>query len=291
MGHKRKNLKMQINDRLQAALRLGMSKHEAKKDGTAASGIYSKQTFKTYKQQAYIFAAWLKENRPEVKTLEDARQYVGAWLESQVARGLSPYTLKTAASALGKVYGCNINDFGIKLPARNRENITRSRNRVKRDAGFSEAQNADLVSFLRSTGLRRAEAEGIRGTWLRIDENGNAFISLDNPNVAKGGKYRLIPVLGDVDVVVRMCQEAGEGKVFAGGINSHCDVHSYRAEYCARAYASVARDVKTLERAERYHCRGRSVVYDREALRYASRCLGHERAEIIPSHYLHTLDK
>ena len=103
MGHKRKNLKMQINDRLQAALRLGMSKHEAKKDGTAASGIYSKQTFKTYKQQAYIFAAWLKENRPEVKTLEDARQFVGAWLESQIARGLSPYTLKTAASALGKV--------------------------------------------------------------------------------------------------------------------------------------------------------------------------------------------
>lgn len=289
MGHKSKNLKMQINDKLQAALRLGTSKHEAKKNGVSSSGIYAKTTFKTYKQQAYIFAQYIKEKHPEAKTLEKARVFVGEWLQSQIDRGLSPYTIKTAASAMGKVYGCNINAFGVVLPARNRVNITRSRNRVKRDAGFSEAQNADLCEFLRSTGLRRAEAEGLRGSWLRIDKDGNAFISLDNPNVAKGGRYRLIPVIGDVDLVVRMCQEAGECKVFPGGINSHCDVHSYRAEYCARAYSSKARDVKTLERSERYHCRGRSAVYDREALHYASECLGHSRLEIVPSHYLHTL--
>lgn len=291
MAHKRKNIKMQINDKLQACLRLGTSKHQAKKDGNAASGIYSVQTYKTYKQQAYLYAEWLREHYPEVKSLEDAQKYVGEWLQSQITRGLSPFTIKTAASALGKVYGCNINSFGVELPSRNRENITRSRGRAKRDAGFSEEQNADLCAFLRSTGLRRSEAEGMRGTWLRIDDAGNVFISLDNPNVAKGGRYRLIPVIGDVDLVVRMCQAAGEGKVFPNGIHSHCDVHSYRAEYCVRAYNSKARDVKTLERSERYHCRGRSAVYDRDALTYASKCLGHNRAEIIPSHYMHTLDK
>lgn len=291
MAHKRKNIKMQINDKLQDCLRLGNSKHQAKKQGIAASGIYSVQTYKTYKQQAYIFATWLKEHHPEVKTLEDAQKYVGEWLQSQITRGLSPFTIKTAASALGKVYGCSINAFGVELPSRNRENITRSRGRAKRDAGFSEEQNADLVSFLCSTGLRRAEAEGLRGSWLRIDDAGNAFISLENPNVAKGGRYRLIPVIGDVALVIRMCQAAGDGKVFPNGIHSHCDVHSYRAEYCARAYKSKARDVKTLGRSERYHCRGCSAVYDREALVYASICCGHNRAEIIPSHYLHTLDK
>lgn len=296
MGHKRKNLKMQCNDALTSACAFGQSKHEAKRSGTAVSSVFSFSTFKTYKQQSYYFADYVREYHPDAKTLTDARQYVGEWLQSQIARNLSPYTLRTAASAMAKIYGCKTSDFGVVLPARSRANITRSRGRVKRDKGFSEAQNADLCAFLRSTGLRRAEITACRGSWLRVIEDPESgsrqvFIDLTQTKATKGGRPRIVPVLGDVDVVVRLCMEAGEGKVFPGGINSHCDVHSYRAEYCVRAYNSKARDVKTLERSERYHCRGRSAVYDRAALKYASQCLGHERLEIVPGHYLHTLDK
>ena len=290
MGHKQKNLKMQCNDALTSACAFGSSKHKAKQNGTAASSVFSFSTFKTYKQQSYYFAEWCKEMHPEAKTLAAARQYVGEWLQLQIARDLSPYTVRTAASAMAKIYGCTTADFGVKMPARSRENITRSRGRAKRDSGFNEAQNAELCEFLRSTGLRRACATALRGSWLRITEEG-VFIDLTHTKATKGGRPRLVPVHGDVDLVVRLCTEAGEGKVFPGGINSHCDVHSYRAEYCARAYLSKARDVKTLKRSELYHCRKASAVYDREALRYASACLGHNRIEIAPGNYMHALDK
>ena len=290
MGHKHKNLRMQINDALTSALSFGSSKHQAKKNGTASKAIFSFSTFRTYKQQSYYFADYVREHHPEAKTLTAARQYVGEWLQMQIARDLSPYTIRTAASALAKVYGCTTDDFGVKLPARSRANITRSRGRAVRDKGFNEARNADLCEFLRSTGLRRAEATALRGSWLRITEEG-VFIDLTHTKATKGGRPRLVPVHGDVSLVVKMCEAAGEGKVFPGGINSHCDVHGYRAEYCARAYLSKARDVKTLPRSERYHCRGCSAVYDREALGYASRCLGHNRTEIVPGNYMHTLQK
>lgn len=295
MGHKTKNLKMQCNDALTSACAFGSSKHNAKQNGTASSAVFSFSTFKTYKQQSYYFAEWCKEMHPEAKTLAAARQYVGEWLQMQIARDLSPYTVRTAASAMAKIYGCTTADFGVKMPARSRENITRSRGRAKRDSGFNEAQNAELCEFLRSTGLRRAEATAMRGVWLRkvIAENGvpQYFIDLTQTKATKGGRPRLVPVHGDVALVVKMCEAAGEGKVFPGGINSHCDVHSYRAEYCARAYLSKARDVKTLQRSERYHCRKASSVYDREALRYVSACLGHNRIEIAPGNYMHALDK
>lgn len=281
---------MQINDKLTAAQSFGSSKHQAKKNGTASSSVFSFSTFKTYKQQSYYFADYVREHHPEAKTLDAARQYVGEWLQMQIARELSPYTIRTAASALAKVYGCTTADFGVKLPARSRANITRSRRRVVRDEGFSEARNADLVEFLRSTGLRRAEATALRGSWLVKTEDG-VFIDLTRTKATKGGRPRLVPVIGDVALVVKMCEMAGEGKVFADGINSHCDVHSYRAQYCARAYSAKARDVKTLPRSERYHCRGCSAVYDRAALKYASECLGHSRIDVVPGNYLHTLQK
>lgn len=290
MGHKHKNLRMQINDALTSALSFGSSKHQAKKEGTASQFIFSFSTFKTYKQQSYYFADYIKATHPEAKTLAAARQYVGEWLQMQIARDLSPYTIRTAASALAKVYGCTTDDFGVKLPARSRANITRSRGRAVRDKGFNEARNADLCEFLRSTGLRRAEATALRGSWLRITEEG-VFIDLTHTKATKGGRPRLVPVHGDVALVVKMCEAAGEDKVFPGGINSHCDVHGYRAEFCARAYTSKARDVKTLPRSERYHCRGCSAVYDRAALKYASECLGHSRLEIVPGNYMHTLQK
>ena len=66
------------------------------------------------------------------------------------------------------------------------------------------------------------------------------------------------------------------------------DVHSYRSEYCTQIYNTLARPVEKIPKNERYHCRSdlKGVCYDKRAMLIASRCLGHNRINIIAEHYL-----
>ncbi|MBQ9199846.1 MAG: hypothetical protein IJ141_06660 [Lachnospiraceae bacterium] len=70
---------------------------------------------------------------------------------------LSAYTLKLDAAALAKLYQCPTEEFGVELPPRRRENITRSRGHAVRDDSFSLSNNAEIVNYCRGTGLRRQE--------------------------------------------------------------------------------------------------------------------------------------
>lgn len=283
---RRKNLKMLVNDALQSMCLFGVSRHVCKQEGTDSQYIFSYNSYHTYQQQCHRYCTWLKEFHPEVKTLEDAKLYVNEYLQHLIELDMSPYSIKTAASALGKLYQCKTTEW-IATPQRNRVNITRSRNRVKRDVHWNETANAQTVEFLSSVGLRRAEVMALRGTWL-IQQDGCWYIDLTHTSATKGGRPRMVPVTGDVELVVSMCKAAGEGKVFPRGISCHCDIHHYRAVFCQRVYDSVARDIKKLPRKERYCCRGdkASIVYDKAAMKQCALALGHNRIEIC-RHYLY----
>lgn len=292
MGHKQKNLKMQVNDRLKACCAFGESKHATKLDGSSSGKIFSYQTLHTYKAQMYRFCDFVRENHPGTKTLDDARQYVNEWLQNMIDAEQSPHTIKTAASAAAKTFGCRTTAF-IQTPARNRANLIRSRKRAIRDSGFNESRpdNAELVEFCKSTGLRRSELQAARGSWLIENENG-IFLDLTHTTSTKGGRPRIVPVIGDVELVKRLCKNAGDGKIFPV-VNSHADIHSYRAVYCRRAYDSKARDVSQLPRSERYHCQKDKAgeVYDRLAMKFASEALGHARINVIAASYLYTVSE
>lgn len=289
----RKTLYQLCGDRLHGLLRFGQSK-KLHKDNGEPLGIYSWETFKTYKRQARYFCDWLLEQGIKLRDLEAARPYVDEWLQSQIDRGLSPYTIKTAASAMAKVYGCTVRDF-TPTPSRSRANIKRSRQAAARDAGFSEEQNAELIEFCRSTGLRRAELAAVRGSWLyqTKDEDTGAvqwWLDLSQTKATKGGKPRQVPIMGDVELVYRLCKQAGDERVWPK-VHAHADIHSYRADYCKRVYLAHARDVAKLPRSERYHCQRdkAGTVYDRAAMIIASKALGHNRESVIAANYLYGL--
>lgn len=276
---RRKNLKMQVNDALQGMCNFSQSRHAAKKAGVASQYIFSYNTYHTYQQQCHRYCEWLKERHSEVKRLPDAKAFVDEYLQSMIDVNLSPYTIKTAASALGKLFQCKTTEW-IKTPQRNHVNITRSRQRLVVNRHWDEVKHADVVEFAKSVGGRRAELTAMRGSWLVSDDNGKWYIDLTHTSATKGGKPRMVPIVGDVELVVKMCQAAGDNKVFPNGISRHCDIHRYRAEYCKRLYESCARDVATLSRREIYYCRGTSKRLDREALRQCAKALGHERISV-----------
>ena len=274
---RRKNLKMQVNDTLQSLCRFGQSKHAAKQTGTASQGIYSFGTYHTYQQQCHRFCEWVKAVYPGTKTLANARQYVDGYIAAMIDTDLSPFTIKTATSALAKLYQCKTTDFR-ETPARSRANITRSRRAVARDKDFDESrpENARLARFCRACGLRRAELKALKGSWYIERPDGTAYIDLTKTSSTKGGRPRMVPILPeDVPFVREICRAAGEGHLWPA-VNTHADIHAWRAAYCQRLYDTHKRDVRTLPRSERYHCQleKAGIVYDVVALSFVVKPLG-----------------
>lgn len=287
MGHKNKRtLIKQVNDELDRQYRAGKGrkKHIDKQlPGGTRGRIYTDSTLRTYKQHCCYFVKWAKKAHG-CKTLEECREYVPEWMETR--RELSAWTQKTEAAALAKLYRCKAGELGISTPARRRSQIRRSRGEKRNDAHFSEENHKEIVMFGKCTGLRRRELSRIRGSALR-EKRGHWFLSVTDGT--KGGRLRISPIIGtpeEVEAVVKLCQAAGEEKIF-GRVPHNMDQHGNRREYANRVYQMYKRPLWSLSRDQKYYCRGdlRGRVYDRRALFLASEALGHSRIGIIPSNY------
>ena len=279
---KKGSLLHQVKIALDEKLAIGESKFEDKKIGATADKIYSWNTYKTYLKHNIYFIQWAKENH-QIKSLDEGKKYVNEWLEMREKQGLSAYTVKLETSALMKLYSISSEDI-YKSKARYRANINRSRGEKVRDKHFSEEKHKDLVKFCRATGLRRAELQQLRGTDL-IEINGEPFICISRG--AKGGRHRNIPLAFEKDFIQALMRSKGEEKVFEKVPNG-ADIHSYRAEFATRLYKKLARDIDSLPKSEKYHCRKdlKGVCYDKKAMLEVSRALGHNRISVIAGHYI-----
>lgn len=279
---KKGSLLHQVKTALDEKLAIGESKFEDKKIGATADKIYSWNTYKTYLKHNIYFIQWAKENH-QIKSLDEGKKYVNEWLEMREKQGLSAYTVKLETSALMKLYSISSNEI-YKSNARYRANIQRSRGEKVRDKHFSEEKHKDLVRFCRATGLRRAELQQLRGTDL-IEINGEPFICVSKG--AKGGRHRNIPLAFEKDFIQGLMSSKGDNKVFEK-IPNGADIHSYRAEYATRLYKALARDINTLPKSEKYHCRKdlKGACYDKKAMLEVSRALGHNRISVIAGHYI-----
>lgn len=291
----------QIQDRLDSKLAIGESKHKAKEDGTAKDKIHSWSTYKNYMKHTHYFTDFCKE-KYNVKTLDECKQYVPEYLQVCIDRGLSASTQKAYASALGKIYNCKTTDFGIKTEVRHRADITRSRGPKDRDRHFSEEKNKELVEFCRSTGLRRNELKYITGDKLYKNNEGKYMIHVTTGT--KGGRERDLPVIGNIDNVVKLMSSAGSSRVF-NKISSAADIHSYRSDYATSYYKSIARDINDIPydkinkgtgssyQGEVYVCRDdmKGIKFDKVAMAKVSKALGHNRISVIAGHYLKEIEE
>ena len=248
MGRKKpnKSLKQQVKEVLDGKLAIGQSKYRAKLDGTYTQYIYSWETYRSYLKHCCYFVEWCKGQPIDARlghkprTLEECRIFTEKWLQYNIDRGLSSYTIKLQLASLCKLYSCTAKDFDIITPQRKRCNIVRSRGEASRDKLFSTKANSDIITFARCTGLRRAELAQIRSSdLLMIGAQPHLLITRGT----KGGRHRLSPIVGskeEVDLVLSLCKNAN-GKIFTR-VPSKMDVHSYRGEYAKRVYNAHKKD-------------------------------------------------
>lgn len=279
----------QIDQSLQSRLAIGRPKRSDKADGSYRKYIYSWQTYRSYMKQLGLFARWCKETH-NARYIKECRQYVAEYLQTRSK--LSVWTQKLDMAALQKLYQEYPEDsqkpFGVELQPRLRQDIKRSRQQAVRDVDFSTTNNADLITFCRCTGLRRSELQELHGSDLTADGN-----YLHVTRNTKGGRWRMAPIVGtpeEVELVQQMCQAAGDNRVWPH-VPSSADIHSYRADYCKRVYLQHVRPIDQIPADCKYYCRGdkKGVVLDRDAMLAASRALGHNRIDVIASHYLYNL--
>lgn len=119
----------------------------------------------------------------------------------------------------------------------------------------------------------------------------------------KGGRDRFAPLVGTEEaqkaVVERFANTAKNKNVWLA-VPAQMDVHSYRSDYATALYREFARPIDEIPfdavnagsgkayQSQVYHCRGdlRGVKLDKVAMRKVSQALGHNRLEVVASHYI-----
>lgn len=313
MGRK-KDVERLFHQTLSDKLAFGQSKKAAKKDlgfGQSTYQIYSVNSYKTYLKQCKQYARWLKEEKGinKIDDINKTEQYAKEYIQKRLDDGKSIYTVKMERSALGMLYGKQID---IKLPSRTPDQITRSRKETKNDRYITrDGKYKDVFTISIATGSRRKDISKLCVNNFR-EVDGKLYVFFEK---SKGGRDRLTPVLEkyekDVRDIIEQAKADGKTRLF-NHIPKEIDVHGLRREYCQGLYDEIKdnkelrneilknyperRELKTQKdkdgntvtkeiKSDVYKDRSGNV-WKRDDIYVLSQALGHNRLDVSITHYL-----
>ncbi len=313
MGRK-KDVERLFHQTLSDKLAFGQSKKAAKKDlgfGQSTYQIYSVNSYKTYLKQCKQYAKWLKQEKGinKIDDINKTEQYAKEYIQKRLDDGKSIYTVKMERSALGMLYGKQID---IKLPSRTPDQITRSRKETKNDRYISrDGKYKDVFTIAIATGSRRKDISKLCVNNFR-EVDGKLYVFFEK---SKGGRDRLTPVLEkyekDVRDIIEQAKVDGKTRLF-NHIPKEIDVHGLRREYCQNLYDEIKdnkelRDEILKNYPERHELKtqkdkdGNTVtkeiksdvykdrsgnIWKRDDIYVLSQALGHNRLDVSITHYL-----
>ena len=313
MGRK-KDVERLFHQTLSDKLAFGQSKKAAKKDlgfGQSTYQIYSVNSYKTYLKQCKQYAKWLKQEKGinKIDDINKTEQYAKEYIQKRLDDGKSIYTVKMERSALGMLYGKQID---IKLPSRTPDQITRSRKETKNDRYISrDGKYKDVFTIAIATGSRRKDISKLCVNNFR-EVDGKLYVFFEK---SKGGRDRLTPVLEkyekDVRDIIEQAKVDGKTRLF-NHIPKEIDVHGLRREYCQNLYDEIKdnkelrdeilknyperRELKTQKdkdgntvtkeiKSDIYKDRSGNT-WKRDDIYVLSQALGHNRLDVSITHYL-----
>ena len=313
MGRK-KDVERLFHQTLSDKTSFGQSKKLAKQDlgfGQSTYKIYSVNSYKTYLKQCTQYAKWLKEEKGinKIDDINKTEQYAIEYIQKRLDDGKSIYTVKMERSALGMLYGKQID---IKLPSRTPDQITRSRKETKNDRYITrDGKYKDVFTISIATGSRRKDISKLCVNNFR-EVDGKLYVFFEK---SKGGRDRLTPVLEkyekDVRDIIEQAKADGKTRLF-NHIPKEIDVHGLRREYCQGLYDEIKdnkelrneilknyperRELKTQKdkdgntvtkeiKSDVYKDRNGNV-WKRDDIYVLSQALGHNRLDVSITHYL-----
>jgi integrase len=289
---KRPGLKYAAVQRLDALMAIGEKRAEAKAEAQRQGAslfaftdgkVHSFQTRQNYQQIVMRFLDWCREthNIHDLTKLDErADELASLYLSERVEQSYSAWTLQTERAALRLFFQDRSLAAHVVLPQRKRENIVRSRLSVVRDKHFQPENWQSLIGFCLACGLRREELRDLRVRDVYVRSSDQHLVV--RVVRGKGGKWREVPVFPgrEQDVLALVEGRDPDDHVFTR-LPSNADIHTYRRQFARDLYEylsghSLPPAGERLDSSER----------DRDAALQVSRCLGHNRLDIVFSHYL-----
>ena len=302
MGRNNKNIKIQLNNRIDELLRIGQRKIKCDStNSNRAEGIHSIRSAETYRSVANNFAEYLKAQN--IKNIADiTREVVQGYITSR--NDLSSYTLSKDLSAINKILDSRytLREFGIG--DRTYSRITNNRGLAKRDTS-NALRNQQQLDFVRATGIRRQSIDTISPKQAIRDCSGLVI----GFNVCeKGGRERNCVVLQDerkriTEIVDRHIIDCGIHAPLFKQVDSNANPHFYRREYAQGLYSDLQqakgkeedyyngmRDVfinqHQLEKATSRYEQTLIQGFESDILAEVSQNVGHNRIDVVIYHYL-----
>jgi integrase len=266
----------------------GAAKAEASARGESLFGytdqrIHAFETRNNYQKIVMRFIDWCRDQqgiRDPAQIDEEADELASLYFTERIAAGYSAWTLQTERSALRMYYQNRDLAKGVAFPRRKRENIVRSRRPAVRDAHFQPMNWQPLINFCLACGLRREELRDlyVRDVYVRSSDQCLVVRVVKG----KGGKWREVPVFpGREKAVLAVVEGRGPDTHVFDRLPSNMDIHSYRRRFAQELYEYLSgRPLPPLIG------RLQAADFDEDAALQVSRCLGHNRVDMIGSHYV-----
>ena len=245
--------------------------------------IHAFETRENYQKIVMRFIDWVRvqHNIRDLARIDlEADELASLYLLERIEQHYSAWTLATERSALRLFFQNRWLADSIELPKRRRQDIIRSRQPTKRDQHINLENWQHVINFCLASGLRREELRDlyVREVYHRTqDRQLVVFV-----RHGKGGKDREVPVFPGREqaVLSQVDSRPPDEHVFAR-ISGLLDIHSYRRRFAQELYEyRSGRPLPPLEG------RLESETLDLNAALYVSRCLGHNRIDIIFGHYI-----
>jgi len=278
--------------RLNSLMADGKKRSEAKTEAKARGEslfafsdgkIHAFESRNNYQRIVMRFLDWCREHhnlRDLAKIDEQADELASLYLAERIEQDYSAWTLQTERSALRMFFQDRTLTDCVELPQRRRENIKRSRGPAKRDSHINLDNWQHVIKFCLACGLRREELRDLysRDVYVRPGDSRLVVRVIRG----KGGKWREVPVFpGREQAVLDVVEERDPDSHVFDRISGSLDIHSYRRQFAQDLYEHLSgRPLPPKEG------RLKSADLDRDAALQVSRCLGHNRIDIIFDHYI-----
>ena len=310
MSRNKTNIKMQLNKRLDALLRIGIKKTNENRDTrngfnpTRYEGIHSVKTADTYRRSINIFGDFCK--RIGVKEIEQIDEsVVRRFVEERKSN--SSWTHSKDLSAINKVLGTDYKSEQFDIEKRKQENVVHNRQILTSNSTASAARNQEALWFAYATGARRESFQSLTPSHVIRSADG---IVIGVQFKEKGGRERNALILPSERqamtlFVDRKLSEVGEDGQLVKPCDSNANPHYQRGEYAKEMYAQM---VDYQSRGKDIYAGYRSILIDEQKYQKAiehpryksqyvhdydtricaelSQQLGHTRIEVVINSYL-----
>ena len=245
--------------------------------------IHAFETRRGYQKIVMRFLDWCRDHqnvRDHQRIEACADELASLYLTERIEQGYSAWTLQTERSALRMYFQDRSLAVSVELPKRRREEIVRSRKPAVRDKHINLDNWQHVIRFCLACGLRREELRDVcvRDVYVRRADQRLVVRVVKG----KGGKWREAPVFPGREQAVwdAVASKTSDDHVF-DRISGLLDIHSYRRQFAQELYEHLSgHPLPPLEG------RLQSKELDRDVALSVSRCLGHNRIDIIFGSYI-----